>query len=210
MDRLRTHPAFALVGLGVLAALSGIMLGGDVFFGYGKFGEAYVFHVGVFAFALAGAMTLVRRTSLQASYRAVATASLALVALYLCAVVLLWYDVIVTPPPIYSPDPTLAGLALDRVSMALALTPLAAGYVFGADSVTSPGSRGETVPSVLVLFVLGSFALAARIDSSGGAHPGFVGLIYQIVLVVGVVAALPFYVVASWEFAERSDGASAT
>lgn len=203
MPPLRRHPRLALVALGLGSVLLGTTAGGELFHGYGKSGGAYLLHAGVFVLLLAGSTTVgSRHVSVGPGRRGVAAVALALVLLYPLSVLFIWYDLVVTPPPYYGADPTLAGLAADRLGFVLALAPLGAGYVLGADRGSAVASTATAVPATVFLLVLGGPTLAYGVAVANGAHQGFSLLVYLLLGVAGVVGSVPLYVVA------RSDARS--
>lgn len=198
MSPVRRHPRLALVALGLGSVLLGTTAGGELFHGYGKSGGAYLLHAGVFALLLAGTTVAARRVGVGAGRRGVVTVALALVLLYPLSVLFIWYDLVVTPPPYYGADPTLAGLAADRLGFVLALAPLGSGYVLGADRGSSEASTPTAVPATVVLLVLGGPTLAFGVAVANGAH-GLVLFVYVLLGVAGVVGSIPLYVVARSE-----------
>lgn len=206
----RRHPRAAVAALGVLAVLAGATAGGELFHGYAKSGGAYLLHAGVFALLLAGAATALDVTSLPTDRRGAGAALLALLALYPLAVGFIWYDLVVTPPPYYGADPSLAGLALDRLGFVLALAPLPAGYALGAYASAPPDDRSAAVPLLAAALGAGGPAAAYAVAVRGGAHPGFSALFYGLLAVAGVVAALPVALLARWEYADGRDAGSPT
>lgn len=199
------HPRIAIAALGVLSVLIGYTAGGELFHGYAKSGGAYFLHGGVVALLLAGTMTALDRTSLRADLRGAGAAILALVTLYPLAVGFIWYDLVVTPPPFYGADPSMFGLAFDRLGFVLALAPLPAGYMLGAYASAPSDESSPAVPVLAATLVVGGPTAAYVVAVDGGAHPGFSSLFYGLLAFAGIVGSLPFYLVSRWKYADRKD-----
>lgn len=138
MDPRRRWPRLALALLGGLELLMGYAIVRDLIEGYWP--GTYLFHVGLLALLLAGLPTVLAQTEWYPDRRGVITVGLALGGLYLLAVGLLWAGLV--PPPYFPADPSVLGLAVDRLGVLLLLTPIAVGYVLGATAnEPAPASR---------------------------------------------------------------------
>jgi hypothetical protein len=183
-----------MAALGLVAAAVAVLLHPDgASFGYGKGAGAYLFHAGVFAVLLAGADTLLVRLVPDASpdRRALVAGALALPALGAVATGLIWYDLVLTPPPNYGADPTLAGFVRDRFGFALAFAPLAAGHAVGLWWGRPADERWRPTPGVAPLTALVALMGSYAASLGSGTHPGFAFLFYLLLGVAGVVAAVP-------------------
>lgn len=231
MHPRRRWPRLALLLLGGLEAIVGSAVVGDLFEGYGP--GTYLLHVGAFALLLAGLPTVLVRTRLYPDPRGVVTAGLAFGGLYPLAVGLLWAGVV--PSPYFPTAPSALGLAVDRLGFLLLLTPIAVGYVLGADTNGSAAARTRSRPrrrrrssasgasgtrrlgrlqgwlpdlsSLAILVALSAplIGYLIMVSGPGGVYIGPPFLLYWGALFAGVVVTIPFYLVARWGYGDSSD-----
>lgn len=198
MKAVRHHPRLALAGLGVLAVLAGYTDGWRLLHGYEKRGGAFLLHAGVYALLLAGVAALLDHVAgTGTARRALGEAALAMAVLFPLAVGFTWYDVVIDPPPMWELPPSITYMAIDRLELVLALSPLGAGHVLGGTARPAAGrpTRGAVVAG---LFAVSGPVLAAALAVMSGAYPGRVIPLHLTVGFASLAGALPVSLLARW------------
>ncbi|MFD1589303.1 hypothetical protein ACFR9U_20185 [Halorientalis brevis] len=199
------HPRRALCVLGAISILTGYLLGGELFHGYSQSVNAVLVHAGVYALLLAGTMSLCAQTSMRGDRCGLVAAFLALVVLYPLAVGFIWYDLVVTPPPYYSGNPTLVNMARNRLAFVLGLAPITAGFIAGASLATPREERSLVVPILAIALVIGGPIMGYSLAVQGGAHGGFAMLFYLLLALGAGIGSLPLALFAKLEYDAHSD-----
>ncbi|RXK51993.1 hypothetical protein [Halorientalis pallida] len=199
------RPRLSLSVLGTTSILTEYLLSGELFHGYSLSVNAVLLHAGVFSLLLPGTMTLCVKTSLRSDLCGVVSALLTLAVLYPLAVGFIWYDLVVTLPPYNAGNPTLVGMARNRLTFVLGLAPITAGVISGAYVATPREKRSLAVPILACALVIGGPALGYWLAVQSGAHGGFAMLLFVLLALGAGLGSLPLAVFTKLEYDAFSD-----
>jgi len=196
MRFLRRYPRAALSVTGILFMTIGYVISGDFLHGFSTSIDVYLTHAGIYALVLS-VILLVFSTASQDGWKKIIPPILAFIFLYMISIGMIWYDLAVTPPQYYSPNPTLTDFASDRFGFILSLAPLVAGYTLGVAS-QEPTDKYQWLSVFSLLLLVSGPITAYLIAVRNASHPGFVLLHYSLLGVVGVVGSIPFYTISKY------------